>query len=109
MSPGLPRLVVVTDRRMAQASGHRLVDVVSAAVSAVAPAPPVPEGATGSQVPIGVLLREKDLARPARAALAAELRAVLDRAGGAVLLVAGDVDLAGEVGADAVHLAAADP
>jgi thiamine-phosphate pyrophosphorylase len=42
----VPRLIVVTDRRQADAAGHRLLDVVRAAVDAGAPA---------------VLVREKDL------------------------------------------------
>jgi thiamine-phosphate pyrophosphorylase len=96
VSPALPRLVVVTDRHMAEAAGHRLVDVVAAAVSA------------GPAESIGVLVREKELARSARAALAAELGEVVTSVGG-VLLVSGDIDLAREVGAHGVHLAAADP
>lgn len=96
-----PRLVVVTDRRMAEAAGHRLVDVVSAAVSAA--------GLAGGPASIGVLLREKDLPRSARAALAAQLRDVVRTVAPGVLLVAGDGDLAREAGADGVHLAAGDP
>ena len=80
----LPRLVVVTDRT--QTAGP-LTDVVAAAVAAGARA---------------VLLRDKDLPDDERAALAAELRAVLDPVGG--LLVT-----AGPAGSGAVHLAAADP
>lgn len=81
-----PRLVVLTDRRQAHAG---LVDVVAAAVDG------------GARY---VVLREKDLPRAERAALAAELRAVLAPAGGR-LVVAGPDPLGG----DAVHLAAADP
>nr|WP_204343003.1 thiamine phosphate synthase [Micromonospora terminaliae] len=51
-----------------------------------------------------VVLREKDLSRVARAALAAELRAILADAGGR-LIVAGPDPLDG----DAVHLPAAGP
>lgn len=51
-----------------------------------------------------VVLREKDLPRPERLALATQLRDLLRRAGG-TLVVAGPDPL----GADAVHLAAADP
>ena len=80
----LPRLVVVTDRT--QAAGP-LADVVTAAVDAGARA---------------VLLRDRDLPDGERAALAADLRAVLDPVGG--LLVT-----AGARSSDAVHLAAAEP
>ena len=79
----LPRLLVVTDRT--QAAGP-LAGVVADAVAAGARA---------------VLLRDRDLPDDERAALAADLRAVLDPVGG--LLV-----LAGTSG-DAVHLAAAEP
>jgi thiamine-phosphate pyrophosphorylase len=89
----LPRLIVLTDRRMASEAGHDVVDVMSAAVGAGAPA---------------VLLREKDLPRRQRHGLAVRLRRITADAG-AALVVAGDVALAREVGADGVHLAAADP
>jgi thiamine-phosphate diphosphorylase len=79
-------IVVVTDRRQAPAP---LPEVVAAAA------------AGGVR---WVLLREKDLPRPERAALAAELRTALAPTG-ARLIVAGTDPLGG----DAVHLAAADP
>ena len=79
----LPRLLVVTDRT--QAAGP-LADVVAEAVDAGARA---------------VLLRDRDLPDDARAALAADLRAVLDPVGG-LLVTAG-------TGSAAVHLAAAEP
>jgi thiamine-phosphate pyrophosphorylase len=79
----LPRLFVVTDRT--QAAGP-LVDVVAEAVDAGARA---------------VLLRDRDLPEDERAALAADLRAVLDPVGG-LLVTAGS-------GSPAVHLAAAEP
>jgi thiamine-phosphate pyrophosphorylase len=79
-------VVVVTDRRQATAP---LPEVVAAAV------------AGGAR---WVLLREKDLPRPERAALAEALRAVLAPAGGR-LIVAGPDPLGG----DAIHLSAADP
>jgi thiamine-phosphate diphosphorylase len=79
-------VVVVTDRRQALLP---LPELVAAAV------------AGGAR---WVLLREKDLPRPERAALAARLRAALAPAGGQ-LIVAGPDPLGG----DAVHLAAADP
>jgi len=79
----LPRLVVVTDRT--QAAGP-LPDVVAAAVAAGARA---------------VVLRDRDLSDGERAALAAELRAVLDPVGG-LLVVAG-------ASAGPTHLAAAEP
>jgi thiamine-phosphate diphosphorylase len=79
-------VLLLTDRRQARRS---LVDVVTAAV----------EG--GARY---VVLREKDLPRAERAALAETLRAVLAPVGGR-LIVAGPDPLGG----DAVHLAAADP
>jgi thiamine-phosphate pyrophosphorylase len=86
----IPRLLVLTDRHQAEAAGRDLVTTVAAAVAAGAPA---------------VLLREKDLSRPERAALADEL-AGITAAGGASLLVASDAELARAVGARGVHLAA---
>ncbi|MDP9428085.1 MAG: thiamine phosphate synthase [Actinomycetota bacterium] len=80
----LPRLVVVTDRT--QAAGP-LTEVMAHAVAAGARA---------------VVLRDRDLPDDERAALAADLRAVLEPVGG--LLVT-----AGPAGSGAVHLAAADP
>lgn len=71
-------LLVLTDRRLA--GGRPLADIVRTA--------PV------------LVLREKDLARDERAALAAELRPIVE-----VLLVASDVT----IDSDGVHLAAADP
>lgn len=78
--------MVVTDRRQAR---RPLPDVIAAAV------------AGGTRV---VLLREKDLPRAERAALAERLRAVLSPVGGHVI-VAGPHPLGG----DAIHLAATDP
>ena len=86
-------MVVVTDRVAAAATGRPLVDVVARAVDGGAAA---------------VLLREKDLAPGERRRLAETLRAVT-AAGGAALWVASDAALALAAGADAVHLAAADP
>lgn len=86
-------LIVVTDRTQAEAAGHHLVDLMAGAVEA------------GART---VLLREKDLPRDERIALAravAELLAPVD----GTLLVASDAHLAGSVGAAGVHLAAADP
>jgi thiamine-phosphate pyrophosphorylase len=85
--------MVLTDRRMATAAGHDLVEVVGAATSAGAPV---------------VVFREKDLPRTARHRLAEHLRAAT-AAAGATLIVAGDVALARAVRADGVHLAADDP
>jgi thiamine-phosphate pyrophosphorylase len=76
-------LLVLTDRSLVP-PGRSLVDVVRAAVEG---------GATQ------VVLREKDLPRVERVALAGELRTFVP-----VLLVASDAS----VGADGVHLAAAD-
>jgi thiamine-phosphate pyrophosphorylase len=81
-----PALLLLTDRRQAR---RDLVAVVAAAVDG---------GARH------VVLREKDLPRDERAALAEALRAVLAPVGGQ-LIVAGPDPLGG----DAVHLAAADP
>ena len=83
----LPRLLVVTDRT--QAAGP-LAGVVADA------------GAAGARA---VLLRDRDLPDDERAALAADLRAVLDPVGG-LLVTAGSV--AGPAH-PAVHLAAAEP
>jgi thiamine-phosphate diphosphorylase len=79
----LPSLLVLTDRT--QTGGRPLVDVVRGAVEGGARA---------------VVLREKDLPRDERAAIAAELRPLVD-----VLLVASDP----AIPADGVHLAATDP
>ena len=83
----LPAVVVLTDG--AGAGGRALTDVVAAAVEGGARA---------------VVLREKHLPRPERAALAARLRPVLAAAGG-LLIVASDATIP----ADGVHLAASDP
>lgn len=83
---GAGGVLVVTDRRQATAP---LPEVVAAAVTG---------GARW------LLLREKDLPRPERAALAVRLRQALAPVGGR-LIVAGPDPLGG----DAVHLAAGDP
>ncbi|MEN3304226.1 MAG: thiamine-phosphate pyrophosphorylase [Micromonosporaceae bacterium] len=77
---------MLTDRRQAR---QPLVSTVRAAVVG------------GART---VVLREKDLPRPERLALAQALRAVLEPVGG-VLIVAGTDPLGGE----AVHLSATDP
>ncbi|TDB70579.1 thiamine phosphate synthase [Micromonospora sp. KC723] len=79
-------IVVLTDRRVAR---RPLAEVVAGAA------------AGGAR---WVVLREKDLPRPERLALAAELRAILADVGG-TLVVAGPDPLDG----DAVHLPAAGP
>jgi thiamine-phosphate pyrophosphorylase len=81
---------VLTDRRQAD---RGLVEVVGAAI------------AGGAR---HVVLREKDLPRAQRAALAVELRAMLAPVGGQ-LVVAGPDPLIDPAGLAAVHLAAADP
>jgi thiamine monophosphate synthase len=87
----LPRLLVVTDR--VQAAGPLAV-VVADAVAA------------GTRA---VLLRDRDLPDDERAALAADLRAVLDPVGG-LLVTAGSVaGPAHPAVHPAVHLAAAEP
>ena len=83
---GSTGVVLLTDRRVAR---RRLVDVVA--------------GAVGGGVR-WVVLREKDLPRAERLALAVDLRAILAEAGG-TLIVAGPDPLDG----DAVHLPAAGP
>jgi thiamine-phosphate pyrophosphorylase len=88
-----PRLLVLTDRRVAGAAGRDLATSVAAAVDAGAPA---------------VLFREKDLAADERARLGADVAAVV-RDAGAAFGVASDRDLAARLGADWVHLAADDP
>lgn len=87
--PGLPRLLVLTDRGQSEAAGRTLPETVAAAVRGGARA---------------VVLREKDLPAPARLDLARALRALLDPAGG-VLIVASDACVARTVHADGVHLA----
>lgn len=89
----VPRLLVLTDRRGGEGAGRDVPRTVAAAVAAGAPA---------------IVLREKDLGRPARRDLAVGLVEVVRRVG-ARLLLAGDAPLAVEVGADGVHLAADDP
>jgi thiamine-phosphate diphosphorylase len=83
----LPPLLVLTDRSQCD---RPLREVVATAVL----------GGTRA-----IVLREKDLPADERAALADELRAVLDPVGG-VLVHAG---LAGAAGAVAVHLSSQDP
>jgi thiamine-phosphate pyrophosphorylase len=87
------RLLVLTDRAQAEAAGHTLRGVVTAALEA------------GARE---VLLREKDLPAPARRRVAEHL-AAHTAAAGAALYVASDVALAGYVDARGVHLAAEDP
>jgi thiamine-phosphate diphosphorylase len=88
----VPRLFVLSDRRQSEASGRTLLDTVRLALLAGAPA---------------VVLREKDLPRAARRALAVD---VLEAAEphGAQLLIAGDAGLARELRTTGVHLAADD-
>lgn len=95
-TPGLaepPPVVVLTDRCQAREAAHSLPEVAAAAAEAGAAA---------------VLLREKDLPPAERRRLARTLRDVTAHAG-VGLIVASDVELALEVGADGVHLAGADP
>ncbi|MDP9459285.1 MAG: thiamine phosphate synthase [Actinomycetota bacterium] len=85
----LPPLLVLTDRSQCD---RPLREVVSTAVDA------------GTRA---VVLREKDLSADERAALADELRTVLDPVGG-VLVHAGLAGLAGAAGIGAVHLSSKD-
>jgi thiamine-phosphate diphosphorylase len=89
----VPRLLVLTDRRQSQANGRTLLETVTHALLAGAPA---------------VVLREKDLPRAARRTLAVDLLEAAERHG-AQLLIASDAGLARELGATGVHLAADDP
>jgi thiamine-phosphate pyrophosphorylase len=86
-------VLVVTDRALARAAGRDLVEVVAAALDG------------GARE---VLLRDRDLPPAERRRLAEELRSAT-AAVGAALHVAGDAALARAVGADGVHLAAAEP
>lgn len=92
-SPVLSPLLVLTDRAQSEAAGRRLIDTVVVAVDA------------GART---IVLREKDLSRAKRYLLALSLTDLLVPAG-AALVVASDVKIALDVGAVAVHLAAADP
>jgi thiamine-phosphate diphosphorylase len=89
----VPRLFVLTDRRQSEASGRTLLETVTLALLAGAPA---------------VVLREKDLPRAARRALAVDLLEAA-KPHGAQLLIASDTGLARELRATGVHLAANDP
>lgn len=83
------RLLVITDRRLARGAGHDLRGVVEAAVHA------------------GVrelLVRDKDLPRAERVAMAEWARSVLEPLGGTVLISSGP-----SAAAHGVHLAAGDP
>jgi len=86
----VPPLLVLTDRT--QCAGP-LVATIATAVRCGARA---------------VVLREKDLPDPARAELAAELRAVLEPVGGVLIVAGRPDDTARPAAVDAVHLAAAD-
>jgi thiamine-phosphate diphosphorylase len=84
-------VVVVTDRLQSEAAGRSLAATVADAVDG---------GATT------ILFREKDLPRHERRSLG---EAVAAAAGEAQLAVASDAQLADDLGADTLHLAAADP
>lgn len=86
MSPGIPPLVLVTDRRAT--AGRDLVTVVTAALDAGLPA---------------VQLRDKDLPGRPLLALAEALRVATARTG-ALLFVNDRIDVALAAGADGVHL-----
>lgn len=86
--PAPPTLVVVTDRAIAAAAGHTVVDAVRAALDGGAPA---------------ILLRDKQRPTTDRRELG-EAIAPLVRAAGARLWVTADVALARDLGADGVHL-----
>ncbi len=86
-------MVVITDRHAARRRRRSVEATVAAALAAGAPA---------------VLLRDKDLDGDERRSLGERLR-LLTAASGAQLLVASDAALARQLGADGLHLAAADP
>lgn len=88
----VPRLFVLTDARASVAAGRSLVDTVRLVVAAGAPA---------------IVLREKELPKARRHALAREL-ADVTAGTDTRLLVASDAELAASVGAHGVHLAARD-
>jgi thiamine-phosphate diphosphorylase len=87
----LPALLVLTDRRIAAEAGHSLPALVS----------------TLAGLDVAVVLREKDLPYAARAALGREVASAAADAG-VPLIVASSVELALELGAAGVHLAASD-
>ncbi|HZB97053.1 MAG TPA: thiamine phosphate synthase [Candidatus Sulfotelmatobacter sp.] len=89
----LPRLLILSDRRLSEAHGRSLVETVASAV----------EG--GGRA---ILLREKDLPSERRLELGRALMEVIEPVGG-MLGVASDIPLALALGARWVHLAAADP
>jgi thiamine-phosphate pyrophosphorylase len=88
VSDSLPRLIVVTDRRLCERSGRSLPDVIEALIG----------------LPLAVLYREKDLDTADRLRLG---RAVA--ASTSTLLVASDHLLAAQLGAFGVHLSADQP
>lgn len=92
MAARLPAVLVLTDRRMAAAAGHSLPGLVASLAG----------------LDIAVVLREKDLPPGERAAIAREVADAASRAG-LLLLVSSSPELALRIGADGVHLAAADP
>lgn len=87
----LPPLLVLTDRRAAASRGRTLAATVALAVEG---------GATA------LVLREKDLPLAERTRLGEQVHAVLPT--GCLFIVASDVELAQQLGADGVHLAARD-
>jgi thiamine-phosphate pyrophosphorylase len=89
----LPPLLVLTDRSQCEGAGRSLTDVVQRICDA--------------SVPLAVLFREKDLPSCERRRLGEQV-AALAHAAGVPLIVASDADLAGALGAAAVHLAATD-
>ena len=85
----LPPLLVLTDRRQSEAAGRSLVETVAALVEV--------DG-------LAVVFREKDLGTADRHRLAAQVAET-----GVGLIVASDAELAADLGAAGVHLAADDP
>ena len=92
MTTRVSSLLVLTDRRLASEAGHSLPALVAAL----------------SGLDVALVLREKDLPHAERAALGREVAAAA-RDAGVPLIVASSAELALELGATGVHLAASDP
>ncbi len=88
----LPALLILTDREASASVGRSLADTVDA---------------LAGMRDVALVLREKDLSRPDRDRLGREVAESCLR-GGLPLIVASDVRLASDLGADGVHLAAED-
>lgn len=92
LTPSLPALFVLSDRRQAGRLG--LVATMAAAVSG------------GGRA---LVLREKDLERAERIELGCALVELVAPVGGSLLVAGADVELARTIGADGLHLSSTDP